>query len=188
MIINSNKEFDNLLLEEYQKHSKYHWVPFEIAHKCGNIFKANNCKFIADIGSGVGKFTLLARQVHKAKYIGIELRKNLFTESRRLNERLQLDCYFINSNSIEISLSHFDGIFYYNPFCEQEAIDGCIDLKIDLSPGLFNAYNDDVIEKLDAMKSNSILITYKSPYFEPPHSFKAIDILPENEMVVWKKS
>lgn len=186
MKIDSDTAFDSLLKEKYAALSDIHWTPFDIAKKSAELFKQYDCTNIVDIGSGVGKFCLISSLYHSVPFTGIELRSNLVQEAKRLNKLLRLHCQFKNANITTIDLHSFDGIFYYNPFCEQEALKDFIDTEIQIKSNLIGEYNESVYFQLKSMKSGTVLLTFRSPTFQPPDEYKLLEIFENEELVVWR--
>ncbi|MFT4754537.1 MAG: hypothetical protein ACI85Q_002096 [Salibacteraceae bacterium] len=183
----SDSKFDGLLKEEYGHHSAIHWTSLDIAKKCGRWLDSQNARNTLDIGSGIGKFCFIAEHFSKGSFTGVEIRPNLVLESIRLMKVLDSHrTSFTSASVLEFDFRNFDSFFYYNPFCEQEATAAFIDHEIRIQPNLLNLYSKSVCSKLDSLSSGTLLITYRSPNFEPPEKFKVIDIQENGELVFWK--
>lgn len=165
-----------------------HWTPIPIVEETVAWFNKMKATRILDIGSGVGKFCLRAATLSKAHFTGVEFRDNLHQVAQNIKADLKLENVdFILSNITEVEFKGFDAIFYYNPFCEQNATSDLIDNHITISPQVLKNYESHVFTQLDIMPKGTLLVTYRSDSFQPPSSFHAQNILHNGNLVFWKK-
>jgi hypothetical protein len=178
--------FDEHISIAYKKHSSLHWCPDEIAVLGGELFKTHGIKNVLDIGSGIGKFCLIAEEHCSAQFTGIEIRSPLVSESNRLKSLFNSRTQFICDSILQFDFDSFDAFFYYHPFCEQEALSGLIDHDMVIDTGLLETYENDVRNKLNQLPTGTTLLTFRSPHFNPPSSFKVLEILENEELILWK--
>ena len=98
---------------------------------------------ILDVGAGPGKFCIIGALTTAAHFVGIEQRRNLVEEARRVSAQLGADqASFVHSNLVEFDCTPFDGFYFYNPFYEQLDDDAFfpIDRTLARSEALFNTY------------------------------------------------
>jgi hypothetical protein len=80
----SDRAFDQLLPPEFQGPSEHYWTPLRLALRAGDWFEEFGVQSVVDIGSGVGKFCVIAALRCRARFVGIEHRKNLVEAARDL--------------------------------------------------------------------------------------------------------
>lgn len=184
-----DSSFDKIFQKKYSEISRIHWTPIEIAKIATNWLAKSADTKILDIGSGVGKFCIVGSMVSDAHFFGIEKRRNLVNETNRLKNKLKLNrINIINENIINIDFKEFDSFYYFNPFCEQIAEYDLIDDKINTSDSIYESYENHVFNQLEKSKIGTRLVTYHSPNFYPPASYKIKDMMYEGQLVFWKKT
>jgi SAM-dependent methyltransferase len=184
----TNSDFDSYYPSFIQKLSKIHWTPIEIIKESIHwVSKFPNIK-ILDVGSGVGKFCVYGSLLSKHEFTGVEIRKNLVEISNDLANKFSTKrVQFIHSNITEIDFSNYNCIYYYNPFCEQEAISGLIDENLKIGSLELSKYQNHITNQLEFMPKGTLLISYLSPQFQPPTSFIVDQIHENGDLVFWIK-
>lgn len=116
---------DYKLLEKYEKDFEAlrtemvwpaAWSRMGIIKEAAKFF--NGCKNVLDIGSGVGKFVLIASQLNKeTEFTGVEIDENYYNISLEAKEKLKVsNSHFIKDNFTNIDLTAYSGIYIFNPF------------------------------------------------------------------------
>lgn len=184
----SNFNFDSLLEPDFQSLSSTFWTPLDIIQKTLVWLDITDNSRVLDIGSGVGKFCITGNVLSEGQFTGVEIRKNLISESERIAKELQLKrVQFIHADIKEVDLSQYNSFFYYNPFCEHLAIDEIIDDTLDLSRENHSKYEEVISEKLNLMPSGTKVVTYNSNQFIFPSSYRLIRMDDPGELILWKK-
>jgi SAM-dependent methyltransferase len=82
-----------------------------------------NCKKVIDIGSGTGKFCLIAAKLNPdTHFVGIELNEKYWAEAIRLKDILGIsNVDFILTNYKNVDITKYDGIYIFNPFVMSES-------------------------------------------------------------------
>src|SRR5690606_23475627 len=112
--IENDSEFDKVYPSRYQKISKIHWTPVEVIKTTVEWLEENKALRILDIGSGVGKFCILGSIVSKLTFVGVEKRKNLFLQSKKIAAFFKTkNVFFINDNITNINFQEFDAFYYF---------------------------------------------------------------------------
>lgn len=182
------KEFDLLLPDSFQKVSAIHWTPENIIQKSAQWLAPSKKTKVLDIGSGVGKFCILGATVSEAHFTGVELRKNLVEESKKMSQQFNMqNIHFINKDIVDVPFSNYDSFYYYNPFCEYTAIADKIDDSILFSEKQLKDYNYYVFNELKKKPIGTRVVTYLSPNFQLPNAYAAQEILEEGALVFWQK-
>jgi SAM-dependent methyltransferase len=74
---------------------------------------------ILDIGSGPGKFCIIASLAMSGIYVGVEQREHLVEQARRAARRLGAwRAEFIHADAFELDWRAYDCLYLYNPFAE----------------------------------------------------------------------
>jgi len=78
----------------------------------------SGCKKVIDIGSGTGKFCLIAAKLNpNIHFTGVEIEAKYWAESIRLKDILGIsNVDFLLKNYKDVDITEFDGIYIFNPF------------------------------------------------------------------------
>src|SRR4051812_35610539 len=96
--------------------SETHWTPVEVAIRAAEFLADHNKTRILDVGSGCGKFCLVAALSCSGQYIGVEQRPHLVETARKASNELRAThVTFIQDNMAELDWSFFDGFYFFNP-------------------------------------------------------------------------
>ncbi len=143
-----DRVFDEIFPIDARWRSSVYWTPVAVAARAARLLtqelpaKVHVTRVpqrrraaILDIGSGIGKFCIIAAAAEQTEVVGVEQRPHLAEIARRAAEKLGVRATFDAATRLqEIEPSHFDGIYLYNPFAENlcEARDH-IDSSVELS-------------------------------------------------------
>jgi SAM-dependent methyltransferase len=154
--------FDSTIYpQEMQELSKTHWTPIRVAKEAVRMLVAKDNTRILDVGSGCGKFCLVASLLSPVQFIGIEIRQNLHEIAIRKKEKLQVDNVdFLLGDMTELNWTKFDAFYLYNPFYENVANYNLIDNAIPLNREHFSRYTAMVTAQLRNCKMNTRVVTY----------------------------
>ncbi len=180
--------FDANYPSYFRSISAVHWTPIKVIAESVKWLESKNAVHILDIGSGVGKFCLYGCVISDLLFTGVEIRKNLVEISNQVAHKLGLSqVNFLCQNITEIEFTPFNAAYFYNPFCEQEAISGQIDDSLTVGMDVLTAYETHVFQQLENAPVGFLFITYGSPHFQPPSCYAVQEILMQNELVFWKR-
>ena len=168
--------------------SRPHWTPMAVA-KAASGFLAGPGKKILDVGSGVGKFCLIAAALHKdSSFYGIEQRLNLYHFAKEAQEKLQLtNVQFIHGNITDTDFNNFDNFYFYNSFYENLPHVDKIDNDIRFSQEQFDYYTTQLFNKLSALPEGTKLVTYHAHREQIPNSFNLVRQEIDNKLEYWTK-
>lgn len=185
----SDDLFNSLYPEHIREVAQRHWTPMEVARKASDFLSTNKGARILDIGSGAGKFCLIAAHSHRDIYFtGVEQRAYLVELCNDLKEQLHLtNVAFINQNIRETDLSEFDHFYFYNSFYENIPGTQKIDYEVEYSERLYDYYNQVLYKKLNETPVGTRLVTYHSLEKEIPPGFMVVNADYYNLLKFWQK-
>src|SRR5690606_24479165 len=124
----TDEVFDAAFPVKIQKLSNRHWTPVSVVKRAADFLVDNDSTRVLDIGSGVGKFCILAAAFTKGHFTGVELRENLVRFSRKFAQRFQIErVKFIQANINSVNFSAFDAFYFFNSFEENIDLSDRID-------------------------------------------------------------
>lgn len=157
----SDRAFDDLYPLQVRHASRSHWTPVEVALRASELLAGRPGASILDVGSGVGKFCLVAAASADARVRGLEHRGYLVDIARRAATMLDVDVRFECGALDSSDASGVDGVYLFNPFGEnlcptRDQIDGAVELSE-------ARYARDVaatIELLQSLRVGARVVTY----------------------------
>jgi SAM-dependent methyltransferase len=172
----SDKIFNSLYPLSIQNVAEKHWTPIDVAEKAAAFLAVSDDVKVLDIGSGSGKFCLVAAHLHpQTLFYGIEQRPGLISLSKELAKKLELEnVIFLCDNITKADLSKYDHFYFYNAFYENIAGTQKIDNDIIYSEELYNYYNRYLYKQLDKKPAGTRLVTYHSFGKEVPKGFEIV--------------
>jgi SAM-dependent methyltransferase len=161
-VVVSDSVFDATIYpQEMQELSKTHWTPIRVATEAVRMLATTERTRVLDVGSGCGKFCLVASLLSKGSFVGVEIRQNLYEIANRKKEKLQADnVEFLLGDMSELNWTKFDAFYLYNPFYENVASYNLIDNAIPLTKEHFSRYTATVTAQLRKCKVNTRVVTY----------------------------
>lgn len=185
----SDEVFDSLYSLRAQQLSAIHWTPIEVARKAALHLTGGKGKHILDIGSGVGKFCLVAAHYFPAyMFHGVEQRKTLVNEAIIAQKASGIEnANFIHANFNEIDTEEYDHFYFYNSFSENLFHYKPIDNLVSTSDEIYYAYIRDFYQLLEEKESGTRLATYYCPDGYVPPSYKTIKHTSGDPLKLWIK-
>jgi len=189
-IFSGDEAFDSLYSLRARQLSAIHWTPMEIAKKAGAFLCADGGKHILDIGSGVGKFCIIAAHFNNDfVFHGIEQRKSLTDEALIAQKATNTgNVNFIQGNFNNLRMEEFDHFYFYNSFMENLDYHIPIDNLIPTSAEIYTEYLQTFQDVLEDRKPGTRLATYHADEHYIPGSYKKINHRPGNPLILWIKN
>ncbi len=133
-----DRELDEVFPLEARRASRVHWTPVAVAAHAARLLADRPGATILDVGSGVGKFCLVAAATVRARIRGIEQRAHLVDIARTAAAKLQVEVEFVHGTLDTQDPTAVDGIYLFNPFAENlSPMRDRIDDSVELSPERF---------------------------------------------------
>ena len=129
-----DRELDEVFPLEARRASKIHYTPVAVAAHAARLLADRPGASILDIGSGVGKFCLVAAATVRARIRGVEQRAHLVEIARRAAAKLDVAVEFVHGTLESQDPKSVDGIYLFNPFAEnlspaRDRIDDSVELS-----------------------------------------------------------
>lgn len=188
-IFSSDTEFDSMYSLRAQQLSSIHWTPIEVAKRAALHLCGGSGKNILDIGSGVGKFCIVAAH-YFPDYIfyGVEQRKALVDEAIIAQKSTNTEnVEFINGNFNSLRMDNYDHFYLYNSFSENLFHYKPIDNLISTSDEIYQEYLQQFYELLDDKQSGTRLATYYCPDGYVPPDYKSVKHITGDPLKLWIK-
>jgi len=191
-VCRSDLSFDRLLQDDLRTRSSLHWTPVSVAARAAKWIDERGIATVVDIGSGAGKFCVVAALAGRATYVGLEQRARLVKASRQLAETFDLGIRvrFVHGT---LGFSHVpkaEAYYMYNPFGEnlfgpQSQIDG----DVELSETRYRRDISAAERMLTEVPFGTFLITYNGFGGHVPPTFRevAVDRAQPNVLQMWEK-
>ena len=186
----NDTSFDWLYPERIQRMSRRHWTPMSIARKAAGFLAAEEGKKILDIGSGVGKFTLIGAHYYpRSFFYGVEQRSELHHYAQAAKEYTKTEnAAFINLNFTQVDLAAYDHFYFYNAFFENLVTNDRIDYQIEYSDSIYQYYCRFLYKELDKKPAGTRLVTFHSLEDEIPPGYQLVDTFADFRLKMWTKS
>ena len=186
--LSSDEEFDGLFPIYIQELSKLHWTPLNVARTAAQFLGPDASAKIIDIGAGTGKFCIACSFFSAATFIGIEQRKNFVQIGNKVIKQLgRNNAELIHGNFMDVDLSQYTGIYFYNSFHENIVPADSLDETVERSPELYDLYTAEFISKLNNMPAGTRLATFWLAMSEIPGCYKLYESHYNNLLKLWKK-
>ncbi|MFZ5978548.1 methyltransferase domain-containing protein [Hydrotalea sp.] len=181
--------FHQLYPKEIQLLAKKHWTPIEVARIAADFLVSQKNEKILDIGSGAGKFCIVAGYYKPdAFFYGVEQRKSLIEVAEAAKLKLGIpNAFFIEGNFTQLNFNDYHHFYFYNAFFENIAGTDKIDESIDYSLELYNYYNRYLYKQLETKPAGTKLVTFHSLENEVPRNYTLVDARMDNLLKCWIK-
>ncbi len=130
----ADRVFDEVFPLAARVRSSVYWTPVEVAVRAANLLADRAGATILDIGSGVGKFCIVAAAAVNANARGIEHRAHLVDIARATAAKIGVKASFDGGTIEEQDAAAIDGFYLFNPFAENlcrewDRLDGTVELS-----------------------------------------------------------
>lgn len=185
----SDAAFDTLYSLRVQQLSSIHWTPIEVAKKAAAHLTGGTGKNILDIGSGAGKFCIIAAHNFPDHFFyGVEQRRALIDEAIiAQNATNTLNAKFIHANFNELNMEPFDHFYFYNSFSENLFHYKPIDNLVQSSAAIYEEYLSQFYHLLESKPPGTRLATFHCPDGYVPPDYKRIRHSTGETLSLWIK-
>lgn len=184
----SDEEFDSIYPMKIRKVSGTHWTPVEVAKKAIAFLDDEGGKTVLDLGSGAGKFCLVAAANSHARIIGVEQRENLVQLSRKLALKYQLDqLTFIHEDLKNLDFGGYDSFYFFNSFEEYINQKDKLDRESRINFEQYQSYIDLIRLKFEGVAVGGRIVTYCGDSREIPESYDLVKSSNKGKLKFWRK-
>lgn len=172
--------FDSLYPRWAVQLSSIHWTPVRVAVRAVELLMGEDGDrrntTILDVGSGVGKFCIIAAlRTERARFVGVEQRPHFVELSRQIAAAYSVDrVEFVHGNFVDVDWGRFRGAYLFNPFQENLPESSVLDRSVSLHPSFYKVYVSAVEAGLAQMKTGTRVVTYWGFGGRFPPSFRRI--------------
>ena len=129
-----DRVFDGLYPVDLRRASRVHWTPVEVAARAAGLLGETPGLRLLDVGSGVGKFCIVAAAASRARVSGVEHRRHLVQVAEDASARVGVTVDFTLGTLEACDPRDYDGVYLFNPFAENLATrDDYIDDTVELN-------------------------------------------------------
>lgn len=184
--------FDALYAAPVRDKSQRYWTTVEVARRAASLFARYGARRVLDVGSGPGKFCLVAACTRPdLDLTGVEHRAHLVEAARAAAQRLDLDnVRFFRADATDSAWFGFDGFYLYNPFAENiYSVDDHLDDTVELSRRRFMNDVGRVTRCLANVVMGTCVVTYNGFGGPIPSAFELVHAEPAgcDWLRVWVK-
>lgn len=186
----SDNFFNSLFPTAIQLAAKKHWTPLEVAKKAAEFLAINPKETVLDIGSGAGKFCLIAAHFYpEVQFVGAEQREDLVILSNELKDQLGLkNVEFIHENITNLDFKKYSHFYFYNAFYENIEGTQKIDYKVPYSEKLYDYYNLCLYKQLKKKPAGTRIATFHSLGNEIPDGYEVLQTNFADYLHYWIKT
>ena len=182
-----DEKFDQLFPPRIRQLSSIFWTPVAIAAEAAQLLVTAPGTRVLDIGSGAGKFCLIAASLTDGHFTGLEQRAELVAAARQAAATLQIsNVEFLHANLLDVPFTEHDAFYLFNPF-EENMHGHKIDAEIPLSPMLFKKYTRHVAAQLGAQPLGTRVVTYMGYADDVPACYECEATRFGDDLKLWIK-
>ena len=114
----TDRAFDRFLPDDLRGVSGHYWTPVAAAKRAAEWLNDLKIRTVVDIGSGAGKFCVVAALVGQCRVTGLEQRRSLVASARALVQLFELRdrVSFVHGALGAMATPSADAYYLYNPF------------------------------------------------------------------------
>lgn len=133
-----DRAFDSVYPPHIRRASRVHWTPVEVAIRAASLLADRPARRVLDIGSGVGKFCIVAAASRAASFTGVEQRPHLVDIAEAAAVRMGVEVDFKVGTLDDCDPCAVDGVYLFNPFAENlSPAEDHLDEQVELSESRF---------------------------------------------------
>ncbi len=183
-----DEEFDSLYPIKIRKVSGTHWTPVDVAKNAIEFLNEKGKQAVLDLGSGAGKFCLVAAANSDAIITGVEQRENLVQLSRKLAAKYQvLNLNFIHDDLQRIDFAQYDAFYFFNAFEENINLLNKLDKDDQINIDLYTSYIMLIRDKFAALPKFTRIVTYCGEAKEIPDCYRLVKSGSKGKLRFWQK-
>lgn len=184
----TDEELDAFFPMKMRKLSGTQWSPVSVAKKAIEFLVKDAGTKVLDLGSGAGKFCVVAAKYSKGEIYGIEQRENLVVLSRKLAKTYHLDnVNFIHGDIKKVNLSNYAAFYFFNSFEENINLTDKLDKENAIDVEHYEQYISYLNRELDKLPVGVKIVTYCGQGREIPESYVLVKSSNKGKLIFWEK-
>lgn len=181
-------EFDSLYPVKIKKVSGTHWTPVDVAKNAIGFLNETGKQVVLDLGSGAGKFCLVAAAYSDAIITGVEQRENLVQLSRKLAAKYRvLNVNFIHDDLQNLDFGSYNAFYFFNSFEENINLADKLDKDDQINLDTYNTYIILIRDKLADLPKLTRIVTYCGEAKEIPDCYRLVKSGSKGKLRFWEK-
>ena len=182
--------FDAIYPEDVRRVSARFWTPVEVARTASRWLASEGVRSVVDVGSGAGKFCIVASLNMGQRVTGLEQRSTLLEAAQSASHAYGASTTFEHGTLESLDPGAYDGFYLFNPFGENLYPIG---EQFDTGPELSSLrYSHDlsIFEHwLDYAAAGTCVVTYHGFGGRIPNTYELKRALPKGSdyLRLWKK-
>ncbi len=187
MLSVEDEKFDRIYPAAIRDLSAIFWTPVAVAAEAAPWLVTTDATRVLDIGSGAGKFCLVAAATSNGRFTGVEQRPELVEAANAARHALDLtEVEFLHANVLEIDFAQYEAFYLFNPF-EENMHGHQIGTHIPLSPALFTKYTRHVAAQLGARPLGTRVVTFMAYADDIPSCYDCVQTRFGDDLKLWIK-
>lgn len=184
----TDEDFGAFYPIKIRKLSATHWTPVAIARKAIGFLADSPGIKILDLGSGTGKFCLVAASHSQAIVTGVEQRENLVRLSKKMAENYRIDNVdFIHGDIKTIDFKEYDAFYFFNSFEENINLTDKLDAENTIDANLYQEYCQFLHDRFALAPKGTKVVTYCGQDKEIPESYVLVKSQNKGKLKFWEK-
>lgn len=156
-----DRTFDRVYPLDVRRSSPVYWTPVDVGMRAARLLAHQPGLRVLDVGSGVGKFCIVAAACTDASIIGVEHRRHLVDVAESAAGSLGVEVDFRLGTLADCDPREIDGVYLFNPFSENLALaEDHLDETVELSEERFWRDIADMERFLRAASVGTRVVTY----------------------------
>lgn len=126
--------FDRVYPEDVRRVSARFWTPVEVARTASRWLYSFGARSVLDVGSGAGKFCIVANLTTGQRITGLEQRRSLIDAARAASDAYGACTDYVLGTLETLDPAAYDAFYLFNPFGENlYPPEECFDTDTELS-------------------------------------------------------
>jgi SAM-dependent methyltransferase len=168
-----DRVFDDVFPLLVRARSSVYWTPVEVAIRTAKLLAWKPNATIVDVGSGIGKFCLIAAAVVEADVVGVEHRPHFVEIAEEAALKLGVRATFKSGTVADLLPGTIDSFYFFNPFAENFCVGrDRLDATVELCEERFRKDLEATQAMLSAAPSGARVVTFCGLGGDLPDSYE----------------
>lgn len=184
----TDEEIDSFFPLKIRKFSDSQWTPLSVAKKAIEFLVTREGTKVLDLGSGAGKFCVVAAKFSRGEIYGVEMRENLVLLSRKLANKYNLmNVTIIHADIEKVTFSDYKSFYFFNSFEENINLTDKLNKDNSINEEKYEQYIRFLNHQLDKLSIGTRIVTYCGEGREIPESYLLFKSSNKGKLKFWEK-